>query len=131
MFDKALKVVDDDTLTILDKDAQFEGKLTFEDKVQINGKFTGEVFSDGTLIIGEGADVDAKIEVGTVIIQGNVTGNIQAKQRIEMHPPAVVKGEISSPGLVVTEGAIFEGNCRMGQESTGEVVEFNPIPTPS
>jgi cytoskeletal protein CcmA (bactofilin family) len=126
--DRALKLVSEDALTVLDKGAEFDGKLTFEGKVQINGKFRGEVFSDGTLIIGEGAEVDAKIEIDTVIIQGQVTGNITAKSRIEMHPPAVVKGDIVSPGLVVSEGAVFEGNCSMGRELSGQVFELAPSP---
>ena len=112
--DRALKIVDGETMTLLDKDAQFEGKLTFDGKVQINGKFRGEIFSEGTLIIGEGAEVDAAIDIDTVIIQGQVNGTIQAKSRIEMHPPAVVKGDIASPGLVISEGALFEGSCSMG-----------------
>ncbi len=126
--DRALKLVSEDAMTVLDKGAEFDGKLTFEGKVQINGKFRGEVFSEGTLIIGEGAEVDAKIEIDTVIIQGQVTGNIVAKRRIEMHPPAVVKGDIISPGLVVSEGAVFEGNCSMGREAGGRVFELAPSP---
>lgn len=130
--DRALKLIDGEPMTLLEKDAQFEGKLTFEGRVQINGKFRGEIFSDGTLIIGEGAEVDAKIEIDTVIIQGKVSGTIDAKQRIEMHPPAVVQGEISSPGLVVSDGAVFEGSCSMGRGRSSKVVEisksFNPTP---
>ncbi len=126
--DRALKLVDEEGLTLLEKDAQFEGKLTFEGKVQINGRFRGEIFSDGMLIIGEGAEVDAKIEIDTVIIQGRVSGSITAKKRIEMHPPAVVSGDIVSPGLVVSEGAIFEGSCSMGREISGKVFELNPSP---
>ncbi len=54
--DRALKLVSEDAMTVLDKGAEFDGKLTFEGKVQINGKFRGEVFSGGVLIIGEGAE---------------------------------------------------------------------------
>lgn len=128
--DRALKLVSEDVETVLDKGAEFEGKLTFEGKVQINGKFRGEIFSEGVLLIGEGAEVDARIEIDTIIIQGNVTGNILAKSRIEMHPPAVVKGDIVSPGLVVSEGAVFEGNCSMGREVKGRVFELSSNPVP-
>lgn len=128
--DRALKLVSEDVETVLDKGAAFEGKLTFEGKVQINGKFRGEIFSEGVLLIGEGAEVDARIEIDTIIIQGNVTGNILAKSRIEMHPPAVVKGDIVSPGLVVSEGAVFEGNCSMGREVKGRVFELSSNPVP-
>jgi cytoskeletal protein CcmA (bactofilin family) len=126
--DRALKLVSEDVETVLDKGAEFEGKLTFEGKVQINGKFRGEIFSEGVLLIGEGAQVDARIEIDTIIIQGNVTGNILARTRIEMHPPAVVKGDIVSPGLVVSEGAVFEGNCSMGRAVKGRVFELSSNP---
>ncbi len=122
--ERSLKLIEEgEAQTLLDSDAQFEGKLTFEGKVQINGKFRGEIFSSGTLIIGEGAEVDAKIEIDTAIIQGKVSGFIRAKSRIEMHPPAVVKGDIASPGLVISEGAIFEGSCSMGRDQ-GQVYPF-------
>lgn len=123
--ERSLKLVEGETQTLLDSDAQFEGKLTFEGQVQINGKFRGEIFSKGTLIIGEGAEVDAQIDIDTAIIQGQVSGQIRAKTRIEMHPPAVVKGDIASPGLVISEGAIFEGSCSMGRDQ-GQVFSFQP-----
>lgn len=134
--ERSLKVIEGETMTLLDKDAQFEGKLTFDGKVQINGKFRGEIFSEGVLVIGEGAEVDAQIDIDAVIIQGRVNGTIRAKSRIEMHPPAVVKGDIASPGLVISEGAIFEGSCSMGREA-GQVLEMTrgipaePTPTPA
>lgn len=121
--ERSLKVIEGETMTLLDKDAQFEGKLTFDGKVQINGKFRGEIFSEGVLVIGEGAEIDAQIDIDSVIIQGQVNGTIRAKSRIEMHPPAVVKGDIASPGLVISEGAIFEGSCSMGREA-GQVLEM-------
>lgn len=122
--ERSLKLVGDEPMTLLDHDAQFEGKLTFEGKVQINGKFRGEIFSQGTLVIGEGAEVDAQIDIDTVLIQGKVNGAIQAKNRIEMHPPAVVKGDIASPSLVISDGAIFEGSCSMGRDK-GQVFELS------
>jgi len=114
--DKSLKLVDSSPNTLLDQGAQFEGKLTFDGTVQINGKFIGEIFSDGTLIIGESGEVQGKIDINTVIIHGKVLGAIQAKGRIEMYPPAWVQGDIISPALIVQEGAIFQGNCSMGKK---------------
>ena len=68
-----------DVNALLGRGSEFEGKLTFEGIVRIDGKFTGEIFSDGTLIVGEGARVKAEIAVDTVIVQGEVVGNIRAK----------------------------------------------------
>ncbi len=114
--ERNLKVVDENPTTLLDRGCQFEGKLTFEGSVQINGKFKGEIFSEGTLVIGEGAEIEGKIEIDTVLISGQVHGNIQAKHKIEMLPPAFVKANIVTNALVVEEGAVFEGNCAMGKK---------------
>jgi len=115
--ERNLKVVEEKATTLLDEGCQFEGKLTFEGSVQINGRFRGEIFSDGTLIIGEGADVEGTVEIETVVIAGRFSGTIRAKRLIEMQPPAWVRAEIKTSSLVVQEGAVFEGNCSMGKKS--------------
>lgn len=99
--------------TILGKESEFEGKLSFEGTVRIDGKFAGEIFTKGKLVIGEGAAVNAEIEVDNIIISGEVKGNINAKSRVEIHSPGKLKGNIQTPILIIEEGVIFEGNCQM------------------
>ncbi len=99
--------------TLLGRGAAFEGKLTFEGTVRIDGRFKGEVFSDDVLVIGEGAQVEAQIDVGEVIIQGTVVGNITAKRSIEIHAPGRVKGDLHTPSLQIDKGVIFEGRSFM------------------
>src|SRR4051812_7075323 len=99
--------------TLLGRGSEFEGKLTFEGTVRIDGKLSGEIFSDDVLVIGEGAHVSAEIDVGVLIVEGNVTGNIRAKRAVELHAPARVKGNIETPSLYVDKGVMFEGNCKM------------------
>src|ERR1043166_6093988 len=99
--------------TLLGRGAAFEGKLTFEGTVRIDGKFKGEVFSDDVLVIGEGAQVEATIDVGEVIIQGIVVGNISAKRSIEIHASGRVKGDLHTPTLQIDKGVIFEGRSFM------------------
>src|SRR5262245_41126763 len=99
--------------TLLGRGATFEGKLTFEGTVRIDGRFKGEVFTDDTLVIGEGAHVEASIDVGEVIIQGTVVGNVTAKRSIEIHAPGRVKGDLHTPSLQVDKGVIFEGRSFM------------------
>src|SRR5690349_15213854 len=99
--------------TLLGRGSEFEGKLTFEGTVRIDGKLSGEIFSDDVLVIGEGAHVSAEIDVGVLIVEGNVTGNIKAKRAVELHAPARVKGNIETPSLYVDKGVMFEGNCKM------------------
>ena len=117
--------------TLLGKGSEFEGKLTFEGTVRVDGKLSGEIFSDDVLVIGEGAEVAAEIEVGVIIVEGNVTGNIRAKRAVELHAPAKVRGNIETPSLYVDKGVMFEGNCRM--EGIGQVRTMiaPPAPTPA
>ncbi len=97
----------------LGRGCEYEGKLTFEGTVRIDGRFTGEIFSNDVLIIGQGAEVHAEIDVAVVIVSGNVVGNITSRNRVELHAPARLIGNIISPVLIVEEGVFFEGNCRM------------------
>lgn len=99
--------------TLLGKGARFEGKLTFEGAVRIDGAFKGEVFSDGLLVIGEGATVEAELEVGEVVVHGTVVGNIRAARAIELGAPARVKGDLTTPSLQIDKGVVFEGRCFM------------------
>ena len=99
--------------TLLGRGAAFEGNLTFDGTVRIDGRFKGEVFSDDVLVIGEGAHVEAEIDIGEVIVQGTVVGNIKAKRSIEIHAPGRVKGDLHTPSLQVDKGVIFEGRSFM------------------
>ena len=99
--------------TLLGRGSTFEGKLTFEGTVRIDGQFKGEIFTDGILVIGEGAEVQAEIDVATVIIEGNVIGNVRAKQLVEIHAPGRMVGNLMTPSLFIDKGVTFEGNCHM------------------
>jgi cytoskeletal protein CcmA (bactofilin family) len=99
---------------LLGRGTHFEGKLHFEGRVRIDGTFKGEIRSDDTLIIGEGADVHAEIDVATVIVRGGlVQGSIRAKVAIEVHSPAKVVGNLHSPSVFIDRGVAFQGTCRM------------------
>jgi len=115
--------------TLLGRGATFEGKLTFDGTVRIDGRFKGEVFSDDVLVIGEGAVVEAQIDVGEIIIQGAVVGNITAKRSIEIHAPGRVKGDLHTPALQIDKGVIFEGRCFMeaaSQQARGQAAAQQP-----
>ena len=103
----------DEINAFLGNDTEFEGKLTFKGAVRIDGRFTGEIFTEGTLIVGETAVIRSEIHVSQIIISGEIRGNIIADNRIEIHAPGKVFGNIQSPAVIIEEGVIFEGNCRM------------------
>src|SRR5919198_3488232 len=98
---------------LLGKGIEFEGKLSFEGTVRIDGKFTGQITTGDVLIIGEGARVQAEISCGSVIVRGELTGNIKAKSGVELHNPARVRGDIWAPSLMIEKGVTFQGQCKM------------------
>jgi len=101
----------------LGTDAEFEGKLSFTGTFRLDGRFKGDIFSDGTLIIGESARVVSNIHAFQIIINGEVRGDIVAESMIEIHTPAKVIGNINAPSIMIQQGAVFEGNCIMQEDS--------------
>jgi cytoskeletal protein CcmA (bactofilin family) len=118
-----------DVTTLLGRGSEFEGKLSFEGTVRIDGKLTGEIFSDDVLIIGEGAEVSAEINVGAIVIEGTVHGNIQAKRSVEIRTPGRVRGNIATPSLFIEKGVIFDGHCQM-EPNGASAVKARPTSSP-
>lgn len=106
--------------TLLGRGSEFEGKLSFEGTVRVDGKLSGEIFTEDVLIVGEGAEVNAEISVGSIIIQGSVRGNITAKKGVEIHTPGRVKGNINTPSLLIEKGVLFDGQCQMDPNAASE-----------
>ncbi|RPH49784.1 MAG: polymer-forming cytoskeletal protein [Desulfobacteraceae bacterium] len=100
-------------IALLGEKTVFEGKLSFHGTVRIDGHFKGNISSDGTLVIGEHGIVEADIDSNCVVISGAVHGNINAGLSIEILPKGQVHGNIFTPSLIIHEGVIFEGSCRM------------------
>lgn len=98
----------------LDRGASFKGEMEFEDTMRIDGKFNGKIMSKNELIVGESAHIEGDILVGRIAISGTVMGKIIATQRVEIHRTGKVFSDIETPALVIEEGAIFQGNCAMG-----------------
>ena len=96
------------------KGSRVNGQLSFQGAVRIDGSVDGEIQCQGTLTIGEGADIRAKISGRVVILRGKVEGNVTAKERLELIAPARLIGNVDTPRLLVTEGVVFDGNCAMG-----------------
>ena len=117
-----------DLNALLGRGSEFEGKLTFEGTVRIDGKFTGTIVTNDVLVVGEGAKVGAEINCGTVIVHGEINGNVKAKTAVELHHPGKIKGNIETPSLMIEKGVVFEGQCKMEGIEQGSYSK--PIPSP-
>ena len=100
---------------------ELDGELSFKDMLRVNGHIAGKVTSArGTLIIDGSARVDADIDVGVAIISGIVNGDVVAHERVELGPAAIITGNIATRALKMKPGAVFQGDCRMLKNESGD-----------
>ena len=111
--------------TFLGSDALFKGALSFEGTVCIDGKFEGQVDTEGTLIISETGDILADIEAGTVVCKGTIKGNVTASQKVEMYPSSKIIGNVKSPSLSIEVGAKVEGSIDMSSKEKTKTIKLN------
>ncbi|HHL40457.1 MAG TPA: polymer-forming cytoskeletal protein [Deltaproteobacteria bacterium] len=95
------------------KGMSVEGTLSFEGTARVDGNVKGQIRADGTLIVGDGALIEAQVKVETAVVTGEIRGTLQATKRVELQRPGKVIGDIVAPTLIIGEGVIFEGNCTM------------------
>jgi cytoskeletal protein CcmA (bactofilin family) len=98
---------------LLGAGAEFEGKLTFAGTVRIDARFKGTIVTNDVLVVGDRARIDADITCGTVIVHGEVNGNIRAKNGVELHAPAKVRGDVETPSFSLERGVVFQGQTTM------------------
>jgi len=127
-----LPSVPEEISAFLGKETSFEGKMTFQGMFRLEGRFEGEIFESGTLIVGESAMIKGKVEVHTLIINGRVEGEVYAKSRVEIHSAGKLYGNLLTRSLIINEGGIFEGYCKMetthGQEEDRHLISHKEDP---
>ncbi len=97
----------------IDRDTKISGDIKFNDSFRIDGSFKGKIVSGNTLIIGEGGNVEADVDVANISVNGIVKGTLKASESIQIYSLGRVTGEIITPKLIVEEGAFFQGSCQM------------------
>lgn len=108
-----------DIKAFLGAGSRFEGKLSFDEMVRLDGVFAGEISSTDTLVVGETAEIVGTISVGALILSGRFDGDIKATATVELRAPAHVTGSIETPSLRIDEKVIFNGEIKMsGGKST-------------
>ena len=102
--------------TIFSDTTVFSGELNFDTSLKIEGSFKGKIKSKGHLIVGENAKVRASIKANSIVIAGEVKGNVEAVERLELLPTGKLYGNIKTKKLKMADGVIFEGSCEMLKE---------------
>jgi cytoskeletal protein CcmA (bactofilin family) len=116
MIDKAGGTQGDFT-TVIGPDAVFKGELSFEKGVRVDGKIEGKITTKGYLGVSPGGKLQADVAAGNIIVEGQVTGNLSASDRVELRKTARLKGDIRASKLLVAEGAAFTGQCQVGPDA--------------
>lgn len=96
--------------------AVLEGKLTFKGTVRIDARFTGSIVTDDVLVVGEHAQIDAEVTCGTIVVVGQVNGDVKATTAVEVHQGGRLLGSVTTPSLQVAKGAVLQGDVRMSGE---------------
>lgn len=110
----------------LGKESVFEGKMSFQGVFRLEGRFEGEIFDSGILIVGDSAKVTGKIGVHSIIINGHVEGEIIAQEKVEIHSTGQFYGTLFTPVLIVNEGGVLEGQCQMMKSRSREEERVHP-----
>jgi cytoskeletal protein CcmA (bactofilin family) len=103
--------------TTLGPDASFKGELSFEKGLRLQGRFEGKINTAGRLHIAKEAKMQADVDAGAVVVEGDVKGNLNAADRIELKQTARYEGDLRASKLVVDEGAVFSGHVTVGPEA--------------
>lgn len=118
--------------TFLGADSRIEGTIEFQGTIRLDGRVKGKILSNGgTLIIGEKAVIQADIRVSSIIVMGEVSGTIDAKNRVEVYPPGRVNGDIEAGVISIEPGGVFTGNCSMKRKTVPIKKPAVPVKYPS
>jgi len=104
-----------DIIAFVGKGVDFKGTISYSGTVRIDGNLDGEIHTDGVLLIGDEAVIQAKVTAGTIVCKGKVTGDIAAKERVKLRAPAVFNGSMKTPVLSMEDGVLFNGGLEMSQ----------------
>ena len=102
-----------DVNAFVGKGVEFKGTITYSGTVRIDGYLDGEIHTDGVVLIGEEAVIQAKITAGTVVCKGKVTGDVIAKECVKLRAPAVINGSVKAPVVSMEDGVLFNGALEM------------------
>ena len=116
----------EDIIAFVGKGVQFKGVISYSGTVRIDGNLDGEIHTDGVLLIGDEAVIQAKVTAGTIVCKGKVTGDIAAKERVKLRAPAVFNGNMKTPMLSIEDGVLFNGGLEMTQ-GVPDAVALHPV----
>src|SRR2546430_2589519 len=111
---------------VLNSDVELKGTLKFSGELTFDGKLEGDINTDGTLNLGDNAVIKGNLNVGNVVMRGKVTGNVVAKEKVDIKTKAELFGDIRAPRLVIEEGVTFVGKTEVNPNKSAPTAP--PLP---
>lgn len=103
--------------TIIGIGAECNGDFKSDTSIRIDGVVNGNVIVANTVIVGASGVINGDINAQVVVIGGEVYGNLNVPEKVELTSTARVIGDITTSGLVIDEKAVFQGRCDMNQDA--------------
>ena len=108
------KASESEEITILSNGVKIEGKILSKGNIRVEGEINGEISCEDSIVVGEKANINGKINAVSILVGGKVTGTINAKEKLTLSAKGNLEGDIFTKILVVEEGATFNGKSRVG-----------------
>lgn len=121
----------EDIIAFVGKGVEFKGVISYSGTVRIDGNLDGEIHTDGVLLVGDEAVIQAKVTAGTIVCKGKITGDIAAKERVKLRAPAVFNGTMKTPMLSIEDGVLFNGGLEMTQVRDGAALHAVAMTSPA
>jgi cytoskeletal protein CcmA (bactofilin family) len=118
----------DNVVAFIGHGVEFSGVIKYQGSVRVDGKLDGEVHANGTLYLGEQAVITAKISAQSIISKGQITGDVKAKEKVQLLAPAKMDGSVEAPSLLMEEGVLFNGTCEMSPSKNKGSKYEEPLP---
>ena len=119
--------------TIIGADANFKGEMTFDSAAKIIGKFEGSITGKGRVHVADGCRLKAAVKAKEVTVEGQIDGNVEAGDRVELKPKGSIVGDINAIRMTMADGASIDGHCRIGVNGQGRSqtqTEVKPVAQP-
>ena len=122
--------------TVLGADATFKGDLSFDSAAKLLGRFEGTIDAKGLVYIADGCNCKATLTAKEIAVEGQVEGNVEAGDRVELKPTGKIMGDVVAARMTMADGAALDGHVRIGLDSqatarkTGSATEVKPAGAP-
>ncbi len=122
---------DQDSFSVIDRFSRFDGDFVAERDLRVEGNVKGSIECHGTLFIAQGAVVSAKVTAENITVAGDLSGETRCRGKLHLLPTGRVRGRVGTAALVITEGAIYEGELAMAEDAQPEITAQRPVAVPT